>query len=355
MLIALTGFISAGKDSITNFLVEDWGFERLSHATALKDGVATMFGLDREMLEGATEESRIAREQTLPYWTEKIMSENPTFLDGNVTGRGLLTDIGLLMRTHVCPSFWIYTITSKIKELQEQGKHVVVTDVRFANEVDNIRKLGGIVVRVRRGSDPEWFDKGIRAANLVKGGCRVLISDSDLPHISEWAWLSELDKIDHTIENSGTLEDLKVKLYGWMEDKGVPFASPSKKEEEEQGEEVRQHRQTDIVHSLVAHHGLDTPVGIDSLCDRLEAQITKSDTKNKRNKRQREEEEEEEEEEDEKQRLEWKRHKRSKMGGDALMNRLDRIADICEHLLHAWLASNCPSESSDIKEEEGGE
>lgn len=58
MLIGVVGFAGSGKGTVADILVRDHGFKKLSFADALKDAVATIFGWERHLLEGDTDESR---------------------------------------------------------------------------------------------------------------------------------------------------------------------------------------------------------------------------------------------------------------------------------------------------------
>ena len=72
MLIGLVGLSGSGKDTVADFLVKDHGFKRDSFAKSLKDAVSAIFGWDRQLLEGATQESRMWRERIDPYWSNKL-------------------------------------------------------------------------------------------------------------------------------------------------------------------------------------------------------------------------------------------------------------------------------------------
>ena len=63
MIIGICGLIGSGKDTIADILVQEKNFEKLSFADKLKDGVASVFGWDRQMLEGKTDSSRSWREE----------------------------------------------------------------------------------------------------------------------------------------------------------------------------------------------------------------------------------------------------------------------------------------------------
>ena len=52
MIIGMCGLIGTGKDTVADILVNNYNFIKVSFADKLKDGVATVFSWDREMLEG---------------------------------------------------------------------------------------------------------------------------------------------------------------------------------------------------------------------------------------------------------------------------------------------------------------
>jgi len=87
--------------------------------------------------------------------------------------------------------------------LDNPGNYVI-PDVRFRNEQNMIRELGGEIWRVQRGDIPEWY------------GCAMLdnTTGSDLMeaydvHPSEYKWIDMNNKFDVTLYNEGTIEDLR--------------------------------------------------------------------------------------------------------------------------------------------------
>ena len=71
MIIGICGLIGSGKGTVADILVEQHNYEKLSFADKLKDGVSSVFGWNREMLEGDTDESRKWREEADKFWTEE--------------------------------------------------------------------------------------------------------------------------------------------------------------------------------------------------------------------------------------------------------------------------------------------
>ena len=71
MIIGVCGLIGSGKGTVADMLVQDHDFTKISFADKLKDGVATVFGWDRNMLEGDTDDSRQWRETQDTFWSKE--------------------------------------------------------------------------------------------------------------------------------------------------------------------------------------------------------------------------------------------------------------------------------------------
>lgn len=208
MIIGITGFIGSGKDTAANYLVAKHGFARDSFAGTLKDAVAQVFGWDRELLEGLTPEAREWREQVDTWWANRLSMPN-------LTPRYMLQ----LWGTEVCRQgfhndIWIASLENRIRKTTQ---NIVISDVRFPNEMEIIRKNGGICVWVKRGALPEWYDCALRE-NTTHEDRQWLLEDAGqlMPqryprvHHSEWAWIGQT--FNYEIENNGTLDELYAKI-----------------------------------------------------------------------------------------------------------------------------------------------
>ena len=71
MIIGICGLIGSGKGSVADILVEEHNFKKISFADKLKDGVASVFDWDRQMLEGDTDDSRKWREEKDNFWSKE--------------------------------------------------------------------------------------------------------------------------------------------------------------------------------------------------------------------------------------------------------------------------------------------
>ena len=200
MLVGLVGFINSGKGTVADILTRKHGFIKESFANSVKDAVSPIFGWDRKMLEGDTKESREWRETTDPWWSEKLGKDiSPRLalqLMGTEAGRNVFhTDI------------WILSLLKRI----DSNKNYVLADVRFPNEIEQIRKSGGKILRVQRGSEPQWYDEAEELNRHTKwsGSIQKMSEYLDI-HYSEWAWIGM--QFDGIITNNDTLSELEIKI-----------------------------------------------------------------------------------------------------------------------------------------------
>jgi hypothetical protein len=198
-LIALVGFIGAGKDTAADYLVNFHEFRRDSFASTLKDAVAAVFGWDRELLEGRTKEAREWREQIDPWWSERLNMPN-------LTPRWVLQHWG----TEVCRNafhndIWIASLENK---LRRSRNNTVISDCRFRNEVEAIKNQGGRVVWIQRGITPHWYDIAAKANHGDESARRWL--EAEGIHASEYSWAGT--QFDHVVENNGSISSLYSQL-----------------------------------------------------------------------------------------------------------------------------------------------
>lgn len=198
MIIGLLGLIGSGKGTVARQLVEEFNFVQLSFAGAVKDAVASIFNWDRDMLEGETPESRVWREQVDTWWSNKLGCE--------ITPRKILQEFGTdVMRNNFNENIWLYNLENKLMT----SKNVVISDVRFPNEIDLIWQHGGMLIEVKRGMAPEWYKTAWIQNRYGDQMPVVKTMEMDYPdiHPSEWAWVGT--SVDMTIMNNGSLEALQ--------------------------------------------------------------------------------------------------------------------------------------------------
>jgi hypothetical protein len=219
MIIGICGFIGSGKDTIADYLVNLHHFRRESFANSLKDAVAQVFGWDRTMLEGRTKQAREWREQVDPWWAERLKMPH-------LTPRWVLQYWG----TEVCRAgfhddIWIAALENKLRNSED---HVVISDCRFPNEIKAIKSAGGLVIRVVRGPEPEWYQDAVNV-NEGRGNMSWMMSKSKIEklgiHASETAWVGT--KFDAVLDNNNTLDHLYQQVKHLVQDLPGAMASHS--------------------------------------------------------------------------------------------------------------------------------
>jgi len=131
LIIGITGKKRHGKDTVSDYLVEKYGFKKYVLADILKRALKEMFSLTDDQLWGNKKEVKDK------FW--------------NYSPRELMQIVGTnLIRDQFDKDFFVKSLRKKI--LEESFERVIVSDIRFLNEVKMIEDLGGIVYRVKRNS-----------------------------------------------------------------------------------------------------------------------------------------------------------------------------------------------------------
>jgi Phosphomevalonate kinase len=117
-LIGIAGKKRAGKDTLGKFIIEETNGIRIAFADALKDEVCQILHINFDQLEKDKELYR----PLLQWW-------------GTEWRRGKFGE-----------DYWLKRFTERVNG--SNAPCIVVPDVRFRNEADLIRQLGGEVIRV---------------------------------------------------------------------------------------------------------------------------------------------------------------------------------------------------------------
>ena len=135
MLIGLTGVKNSGKSTISSFLVQNYEFEEFAFADPLKRACMEIFNLSEEQVFGNFK----CKETIDTYWM--------------VSPRVILQTIGTLIRniSDSIPNLhnvWIRNMYKKINN--SNSSNIVISDVRYSDEANMIKQLGGIIIKIER-------------------------------------------------------------------------------------------------------------------------------------------------------------------------------------------------------------
>lgn len=191
-LIGLTGPAGAGKDATADALTHLAGFTRMAFADALRAEVCAAFSVPMSYLisrEGKEHPiSALALAQCYDDSFIAAVEKTAGGLDHMAprSPRWIMQMWGTEYRRAERDTYWLDKLSNRIEHIagNAKGRPVVVTDVRFLNEAETIRKLGGVIWQVQR---PGWAPVNSHASEVTG---------------AEFA-------PERVIDNGGTLVDLR--------------------------------------------------------------------------------------------------------------------------------------------------
>jgi len=175
LLIGLTGKARSGKDTCGRELQLMTDITPYAMAQPIKEACAVIFNWDHRHLHGELKEVIDPVYDVTPREAMQKL--------GTEYGRGMINT-----------NLWELRAVAEIEAKQAKGEAMVITDLRFDNEAQMVRSMGGIVIEVVR-DNPDNIQG-------VKG------------HASEQGISTNL--IDFTLENNGTFQQLYTALYNTL-------------------------------------------------------------------------------------------------------------------------------------------
>ena len=167
-VIGFAGLAGSGKTTAANYLVGMHHYSRRPFAAPLK-AMLKALGLTREELEG--------RMKSVPI--KLLMGKTP-----RQAMQTLGTEWG---RECIDPEFWGHVWQYRMVQDCQALDNVVADDVRFPEEANRIRAMGGMVIRV-----------------LGRGGDCAPVHASERP---------DLLRVDGIIYNTGSIADLENQVH----------------------------------------------------------------------------------------------------------------------------------------------
>lgn len=178
-IIILCGAKRAGKDTVADILCSQFEYRKLRIADPLKRICKDVFGFTEEQVEGNSKEVLDPRYNVTPRYIMQVFG----------------TELMQLKLQEYVPSvgrlIWMRKLLADIQCTLEEGKGVVISDLRFIHEFDSIRSA---------------YPKDCQLVRVTHAVADTAASKD--AHVSEHEW--KQIRPDKVIHNGGTLEDLKA-------------------------------------------------------------------------------------------------------------------------------------------------
>ena len=162
-IIGLTGPACSGKDTIADLLVAHAGFTKLAFADTLRTEVVRAFAIDLSFLtQRETKETpmrclALSRCLDKGFITRMIVMHTlgglPLDLDAPRSPRQIMQWWGTDYRRQQRDDYWVSVTHLCISDLLSQriARRIVVTDIRFSDEADLVRRTyGGHIWKIER-------------------------------------------------------------------------------------------------------------------------------------------------------------------------------------------------------------
>lgn len=175
-LIGLSGRAGAGKDEFLRALTG--GVYLGTHwfaAPTAERFAGPLKGMLRHLLKCAGVHPAI-----IERYIEGDLKETPCPELGGKTPRQAMQTLGTEWgRKLISPTIWVDTTRRHLQRSLAVGRNVAVSDVRFDNEVEVIRDLGGVVVRIVR---PEADARACEhESEVLPAYDHVIVNDGTIP------------------------------------------------------------------------------------------------------------------------------------------------------------------------------
>ena len=141
-----------GKDTISDFIVDKYNFEKYAITKPLKNICKILFNFSNDQLYGDLKEEKDLYWNITPHHAMEFI------------GTDLIRNKFTQLISNIKNNFWLKHF-KLIYNNSLKNKNIVISDIRFQNEVDMIHELNGIIIKVIRPSIKQTFshiaEKGI--------------------------------------------------------------------------------------------------------------------------------------------------------------------------------------------------
>jgi hypothetical protein len=191
--IGIIGRARAGKDTAGKFFVDGHGYRRVALADPLKEAALRLDPIVDHKWEGSQlVPVRLAR--FVRNWGWERAKETSEV-------RRILQELGAAMRA-VDEEVWLHAALKKVRDANDFGVPVVITDVRYRNEAASLVRAGFHLIHINRPGVPQLDHESER--DLGPEDARYMVqNDGDLAHLGEqleriWDEIYTIESLKHS-------------------------------------------------------------------------------------------------------------------------------------------------------------
>jgi hypothetical protein len=221
-VVAISGWAKSGKDTSADYLISN-GYKRVAFADVLKEMVAEQYSIplqychNQDLKEKPLEQYPVMPKDAFSLAISKLLFNEFRTIDGRKAAEPYIDPSGAFLgsmydkaggaivqlywtpralcilegsiKRSVDSSYWVGRAIQKIDKALQEGHNVVISDLRYRSETDQLRQA---------------FNKNLTTVriNRFDSTPSTDASENDLNN----------SKFDVTIENRGTLDNLIFKL-----------------------------------------------------------------------------------------------------------------------------------------------
>lgn len=221
-VVAITGLAGSGKDTVADILATHVGFTKVAFADPLRAEITRGFdlGLQDTLLTQrdtkALPTARLALVECNDFGFIGAVARataatvNGAWLQEPRSPRQILRWWGTEYRRAERVSYWTSLMERRIHSLHQLGhRRVVISDCRFENEAQTVRRLGGVLYQVTRPAESHEQDgehaSATDGAKLNPSAC--IVNDGTLQNLRDlvlghwWAHEASLATVHVRIED----------------------------------------------------------------------------------------------------------------------------------------------------------
>lgn len=170
MNIGIIGRARTGKDTMGQWLVDQRGYRRVAFADALKEAALKVDPVIDDGNAGYRFQAARLSEVVGGYGWERAKEIGDT--------RRFLQELGAAVRA-LDEDFWLRAAMKQVMEANDAGVPVVITDVRYPNEAESLRRAGFHLVYIDRPGVPQ-MDHASENSLTADDADYVIVNDGAL-------------------------------------------------------------------------------------------------------------------------------------------------------------------------------